>query len=209
MAAETFCFWDKTNQALYFRISVVIQCLIKADRKMTLNREQYTRYLHDILRSELKILADEFPYFPNCEDMPLENVSGYIKNFLNHPELNSTQKWILRVYDQRINIILYLSDVYTVAEEKVWSEIWKDITSDVSYLANQDKLYRTLEKNGGSELCKGIISVDARWRRNCERNIILQKIIISWIKNPELQWNGWRLCSITVSKRGCLTGLSR
>lgn len=41
LAAETFCFWDKTNQALYFRISVVIQCLIKADRKMTLNREQY------------------------------------------------------------------------------------------------------------------------------------------------------------------------
>lgn len=163
VVSETFVFRKGTEDALYRRISMVLQCLMKCDDKIELNEDTYNDCLLSALRKETGVLIEK----ANIEcglpgayiDTSCEDIIACIGKLVEDMNFNTTQKWIIRMYYQAAHIVYNLMSVQIIADEVAEQDIWLDISGEDAYLAKKAQLKELLRNNNLEGLCEGISSI--------------------------------------------------
>lgn len=163
IAAENFVFRKNNKDALYKRISIVLQCLIAKDSGNDLDSEIYDQKLTNILRREIDVLQEQSDFareiFRGWAEggADLDTLAGIFNELRDKekPDMTSTQRWIWRIYHQIAVIVNNITGVRLAYEEIGEKEIWDDLISEQSYLGKKEYLNDNLKK-AGNGLCENI-----------------------------------------------------
>lgn len=179
VAAEMLKFDERNKAAQMDRVSYVLQCLYaeasgaKNDAAITITTEDFHNGIKKRMEEETNLLLygihkvaektkeaktvlKKWPKEHEFEN--LKDISNFLGDCVSVEMLNSTQKWIIRVYRQVVAIV-YNQSLYEVNANIIGrKDIWEDITSKNAYSFNE-KVRDVLKKNRDSKIYDSITEI--------------------------------------------------
>lgn len=159
VVAETFVFRGDTKSALFRRIFLVVQCLLKDESK------PYTLQLFELWKQKWEILSKKarLSYLIPEDEILQEDIVDYILKILDSllkdgASLSSTEKWIVKMFQQITVLIFNISGIISSKEEVSDKILWRDIYNNAFQTkGGQFELFENEPEN--SQLCEGIAQI--------------------------------------------------
>lgn len=174
VAAEIFTFREHNSGFLFYRISMILQCLSVGAGQKVDDEKQFKKNLQDMAIAETKLLVSGICETMKTNQEAREKLSAWIENaetdsfdgvlhffslFPKETGLTSTQNWIIRIYHQIVYIIANVMNAYIYQNMVTDKDIWKSYMLEDAYINKKEELRAMLEQSGGARLCESITEI--------------------------------------------------